>query len=332
MLDMPDQQSGYQLAHPVYLDVAMMISFLAYLEGGVSTQEESTQREVGARERVLKGRAGIRARFPWALDAEVASEAGSQRREEVTIESKNARQHTAASLFNLLYGYLREDNQLVILQSADQLTDLRAGQLVELSGEYLGNPLEDILAFIGAMYPYVSEQQEAQKQAAAGVLEQVKKAGRSGNPAKRAEAQLAMPEINQIVAGAMQQLEDSQNQLGLQMMLRMADDISKVPVHDLLMRLSTGLQVVLTVSSEYFSPETNEYLRAGEFRVVGKVTKVVTAQSSINLTRRTVLGAADSTIAQNLVETVKSGELKLDVADPIVPAPAVQVLPMAIFI
>ena len=64
---MAEEHAGYQLAHPVYLDVAMMISFLAYLEGGVVTHEEATQKEAGARERLLKGRAGLRARLPWPL-------------------------------------------------------------------------------------------------------------------------------------------------------------------------------------------------------------------------------------------------------------------------
>jgi hypothetical protein len=327
-----NQTSGYELAHPVYLDVAMMISFLAYLEGGVVTQEDSTQREAGARERVLKGRAGLRARLPWALDAEAGSEASSQRRTEISVESKSARQHTAASLFNLLYEYLINDNQLINLQDADQLDELRAGQLVEITGEYLGNPLEDILAFVGAIFPYVSEQQEAQKEAAAGALEQIRKAQRSGNPTKRAQAQQVMPEISEIVAGITKQLEESENSFGLQMMMRMADDISHVPVHDLLVCAPSGLRAVLTVSSEYFSSETNEYLRAGQFRVVGKISKTVTGDVTINLTRRTVLGAADSAIAQSIVESVKNGEIKLDVADPIVTSPAVQVLPMAIFI
>jgi hypothetical protein len=332
MVGMTEQQTGYLLAHPVYLDVAMMISFLAYLEGGVVTQEEATQKEAGARERVLKGRAGLRARLPWALDAEVGSEGSTQRRDEVSLESKSARQHTAASLFNLLYEYLSSDNQLVDLREPAQLEGLRSGQLVELDGEYLGNPLEDILAFVAAMYPYYAEQQKAQKAAAAEVLEQARKAQKSGSPAKRAQAQEAMPEITAIVTGVMQQLQDSENEFGLQMMLRMADDIRNAPVHDLLLRRPTGLQAVLTVSSEYYSLKTNEYLRAGKFRVIGKVTRIVTGASTINLTRRTLLGAADSAIAEDLVAKVRSGELKLDVADPIVASPAVQVLPMAIFI
>ena len=329
---MAEEQPGYVLAHPVYLDVAMMISFLACLEGGVVTQEEETQKEGGARERVLKGRAGIRARLPWALDAEAGSEGGTQRRDEASLESKSTRQHTAASLFNLLYEYLTTDNQLVDLKQPDQLQGLSHGQLVELTGEYLGNPLEDILAFVAAMYPYYAEQLKVQKAVAAEALDQAKKAQRSGNPSKRSQAQESAPEVAAVMAGVLQQVQDGQSEFGIQMMLRMAEDITKVPVHDLLLRTPTGLQAVLTVSSEYYSAATNEYLRAGKFRIIGKVTKIVNAPDVINLTRRTFLGAADSAMVQELVTNVRSGELKLDVADPIVAAPAVQVLPMAIFI
>ena len=186
---MTDPAPGYVLAHPVYLDVAMMISFLAYLEGGVVTGAEETTKEAGTRERALKGRAGFRARLPWALDAEAGSEGSANRREETSLESKSARQHTAASLFNLL-----------------------------------------------------------------------------------------------------------------------------------------------TVSSEYYSATTNEYLRAGSFRVIGKVTRIVEESDAINLTRRTFLGAADSELVPDMIGNVRSGTFRLDVADPIVGSPAVQILPMAIFI
>jgi hypothetical protein len=303
---MTQDQTGYVLAHPIYLDAAMMISFLAYLEGGVVTQEEETQKEGGAREKILKGRAGIRARLPWALNAEVGTDGSIQRRDEVSLESKSARQHTNASLFNLLYEYLTVDNQLVNLQESKQLNDLRPGQLIELAGEYLGNPLEDILSYMAAIYPYYEEQQKTQK--------------------------LAATEATAIMSGVMQQMEASESEFGIRMMISMADDIAKVPVHDLLLRTPAGLQAVLTVSSEYYSSATSEYLRAGNFRVIGKVTKVISDSDTINLTRRTVLGAANSSIIEDLVEKVRTGDLKLDVADPIVNSPAVQVLPMAIFI
>jgi hypothetical protein len=93
------------------------------------------------------------------------------------------------------------------------------------------------------------------------------------------------------------------------------------------------MQAVLTVSSDFYSTATNEYLRAGEFRVVGKVTRVVTGDRTINLTRRTVLGAAGPQTARDMMASLNDNEeLQLDVADPIVSAPAIQILPMAIFL
>lgn len=330
-----EQPTGYQLAHPVYLDVAMMISFLAYLEGGVVTHEEATQKEAGAKERILKGRAGLRARLPWALDAELGSEGSTQRRDEMSLESKSARQHTAASLFNLLYEYLTEDDQLISLTEPSQLGELRTRQLVELTGEYLGNPLEDILAYVATVYPYVAEQQKAQLDAASETIEQLRKAQRSGNPAKRAAAQaagqeLGVPDPADALAALTQQAKEGE--FGVNVALRMAEEIRHVPVHDLLFRVPSGLHAVLTASSEYYSSEINEYLRAGEFRVIGKVTRIVTGDSTINLTRRTVLGVASPEIAKNLVASLETEDMKLEVPDPIVVAPAVQVLPMAIFI
>jgi hypothetical protein len=327
---MSDKSTEYLLTHPVYLDVAMMISFLAYLDGGVVTQEEATQKETGSRDRIFKGRAGIRAKLPWALDAEAGTEASNQRRDEMSLESKSARQHTAASLFNSLYEYLTSDGQVTALSDSSQLKGMQTGQLVEFSGEYLGNPLEDFLAYVKTIYGYVVEQQQAELKAASDAAEKARKSQKSGNPSVRAQA-AAAPASTDLLAAAVEQV--SAGEFGVKIMLRMVDDISQVPVHDLLFQMPSGLQAVLTASSEYYSPEINEYLRAGEFRVIGKVTRIVADDSSINLTRRTVLGVASPEIAQNLVSSARTTEgMKIDVADPIVKGPAVQVLPMAIFI
>lgn len=325
---MTEAQDTYQLTHPIYLDVAMMTSFLAYLDGGVVTQEEATQKETGERERVFKGHGGLSVKLPWALNVGAGAEGSGQRRDEISVESKFARQHTNASLFNLLYQYLSSDDKLTILSDASQLESLQTSQLVELSGEYLGNPLEDILGFMGAVFPYILDQQKATADAAADATASAKRAQRSGNPAKRAQAQTAPEDPGTALAELARQTQD----VGVQMMLRMADDIVHVPVHDILFRTVSGLEAVVTASSEYYSRETSEYLRAGEFRVIGKVTRVITKDDSINLTRRTVLGAANSKVAEDIVSNARSSEFQLDVADPIVKAPAVQILPMAIFI
>lgn len=334
--DMPDTESHslYELTHPIYLDVGMMISFLAHLEGGVATTEEETHRETGARERLLKGRAAFGVRLPMVGNTEARGEGSTQRRDESSTETKSERMHTAASLFNGLYDVLVQDRQLASVKSTDDLAQLKVGQLVEFEGTYRGNPLEDVLSFFGTMIPYILEQQEAQR----AVIEKAKADARpkrnSGNPAARAKATQAGDEPDALaildqVAGT---IGSADQEFGMKAVVRMAEELATAPVHDILMTTREGLNVVLTVSSEYYDRATHEYLRAGEFKVIGKVTKLMTEGEQIELTRRTVLGAADPAIATNLISDLAKEAKGLETSDPTVEGPCVQVLPMAVYL
>lgn len=293
----------------------MMISFLAALEGGVAVSGDETSTETGSRERLLTGRTGLRARLFGFGDAELAAEGSAQRRDETSFVSQTQRHHTAASLFNVLYGYLREDEQIIDLSSVEELQNIRAGQLVEFTGEYLGNPLEDILAFFGALFPYIESDTPE--------ITAASPSPRSGHPAKKAAAKKALP--------APPAPPEDENE-GLKIIKMMASDLETAPVHDLLFRTSDSLEAVVTVASEFYSATTNENLRAGEFRVVGKVTRVLGDGDSINLTRRTVMGVAGPDMARDTIGNINDGDLDLAVANPIVTGPALQILPMSIFV
>ncbi|MGQ1836950.1 DUF6414 family protein [Kocuria turfanensis] len=321
---MNNDAPGYGLAHPVYLDVPMMLSFLAHLEGGFSISETETTTASGARERFLKARGSLRAKL-WAVgEGSAETEASTQNRDETQTESQTERHHTEASLFNLLYEYLNEDNQVVRIADTENLTDLYSGQLVELSGEYLGNPIEDILTFFDAFVPYVAEE-ETEKSQASGAQTTKAQKKRSGNPSVRAAASQAPTQASGN--------NESEDMSWMRLMKRMSQDIESAPVHDLLFRTEHGLEAVITAASLYYSATTTEYLRAGEFRVIGKVTKVVKEGDAINLTRRTVLGAAGPDVAEDMISGITEAEgFDLGVANPIVSGPAIQILPMAIFI
>jgi hypothetical protein len=214
----------------------------------------------------------------------------------------------------------------------DDVGDIAAGQLVELTGTYLGNPLEDVLAFLNTLIPYLIEQQEAQQEAMASTQSKIKAQKKSGNPARRAATEASGDEIAALLGEVMEKSKDAEQAMGMKMVLRMAEDMQNVPVHDLLVRTDAGLNAVLTVSSDFFTAATNEYLRSGQFRVVGKVTRSLAAGDTINLTRRTVLGAARPETAQDIIDSFQSDEIDLDVAEALVQGPCVQILPMAIFI
>jgi hypothetical protein len=337
-----DATPAYSLAHPVYLDVPMMVSFLAHLEGGVSVGGAERTTITGSRERLLKGRGGFRARL-WAIDADLGGEKSSQQKDESQTESETERHHTAASLFNVLYSYLREDGMVRDVSSEADLEGIEPGAMVEIYGQYLGNPLEEVLAFVRAFMPYYESllaQEKPEPDA------QPRKAAKSGNPAKRAAPAPAVDPTTAalaeaagvdpaLVAGFLKQQAEQERkatEFGMKLMTQMSDDIQASPVHDLLF-VAENLSAVITVDSDFYSETTKESLRSGYFRIVGKVTKILRPDETINLARRTVLGVAGVEETKKIISGfTDESNLSLENTEPIVEAPAVQILPMAIFI
>jgi hypothetical protein len=88
------------------------------------------------------------------------------------------------------------------------------------------------------------------------------------------------------------------------------------------------------MAREFLTPQTEEYLLGGRFVATGKITRVLEEGESINLTRRTALGLASPDIARQLISGFndESGDMSLGVEDPIIEAPALQILPLAVFV
>lgn len=318
----PFNLHGYELAHPVYLDVPMMLNFLAHLEGGFSITESEQQTTTGAQERFRQARANIMLKIPGVGEGGLGGARGKQDRDETQTVTQTERHHTEASLFNLLYAYLNAESKVAQVNGPDDLSDLHSGQLVEISGEYLGNPIEDILYFFESLYPYVVGEDAVKD---GGTKKTPAQKRRSGNPAVRATADQPGTKESK---GPGESIEEM-----FSLIKRMAEDLRSAPVHDLKFRTEHGVDAVVTAASDYYTTTTTEHLRAGEFRVMGKVTKVLGDKDTINLTRRTVMGAARPEVATTMMDDVNKSEgMGMRVADPIVKGPAVQVLPMAIFI
>src|SRR4051794_36353767 len=103
---MPEGYDGETLRYPLYLDVPMMVSFLATLQNGVSFEEKIQMRtgskrqtsgssEVGAQGPSIPGLASL---LSFDLRGKLSIERGNERSEELEV----VRQHTEASLFNRL--------------------------------------------------------------------------------------------------------------------------------------------------------------------------------------------------------------------------------------
>lgn len=119
----------------------------------------------------------------------------------------------------------------------------------------------------------------------------------------------------------------------IEMLRKVRRNAEESPVIDLLLRTPADLRVVLTVSKEYLSPEGEAYLLGGQFTAIGKCTAVLPSAGGINLFRRTVLGVMSSEDATGMIRSLREGETAFAkaIGDPVVTAPLLQLLPLAIF-
>ncbi|MFF0309972.1 hypothetical protein ACFYSC_21290 [Streptosporangium sp. NPDC004379] len=318
--------AGYQLAHPLYLDVQMMVSFLAYLEGGVYVSSEETLQK----EKIRGGKAvgdkkinlpslGALLGIEASLNVEASGHTGE------TAETKVARHHTAASLFNGLYGFLHDDEAIISLEGPEQLTNVKPGEFVKIAGRYTGNPLEEMLAIFSQIMAYMEEM----SQGVEGVHSQRSTGRRSGNPQTREAAKSQEDHSWTETARQFRQFEQS---IEMRILRKMKEELESSPIHDVVLETASGVKAVLTVASEYYDESVAEKLSSGDFVVLGKITRVLQEGESINLSRRTVIGkmADESEPFFNAIASIPG--ISLQSSDPVVSYPAVQILPMAIFV
>lgn len=302
------------LVHPLYLDVPMMISFLAALEGGgVAFEGEELARAATAEDRSkgASGRVGLPAISAlFGIDLTGRLESGSK--EEESRETKVLRRHTESSLFNLLrHRLLAEQRVRHISDATDEA--IQTGDLVELEGDYIGNALQGIVDLFLKLLPYTDLEEEAKQRK--------KNPKKSGNPAVRAEA-------------ASQNSDDEDDPASVLRMMRIVhDDLESSAVEDVVLQGSSDFQAVLTLSREFLPAETQQQMMAARLRVLGKVSRVLHDGEIINLTRRTALGVTGPSAAQELVSSVMDlGEGHFSFGDPVVEAPALQIQPVAVFL
>jgi hypothetical protein len=294
----------------------MLISFLAALEDGVALSSEVASR-IGASRRgsgegaAKAGLPGIASLLGLSLSTE-----GRYTREntsEDTVEEKFVRQHTASSLFNRLRALLLSQGLVQQIDSLGQIDDVLEGDLVEVRGEILTDPMHAMLRMFAQLATFIPT---------SGSM-----AGAEDNPFAAYSAVMESGESS-ATSG------DPGAQQTVAILKALSDEQENGPVADLLLRSSLGFSAVLTASRSHFSPETEAYLLGGRFAILAKVTGSVPEGETINLLRRSVLGrfGESGAMFSELGGTMEASGISMGPEQTTVPGPALQLLPLAIFI
>jgi hypothetical protein len=304
------------LVHPVYLDVPMLVGFLAALENGYSPEGTVTDRRGASESRDRD--AGLRVGLPSFLSLlglDMSGRLGSASAEGESKEFVAVRRHTEASLFNVLRWRLVDAGAVVTVSAADDLDGLSIGSLVEITGDVQGNPLQQMIALMIQMLTM------------SGInVSEFVAGGAKPKPRPRA------PGAQTGDAGGLPQEALD----GMRTFIAMTIDVLTGPLRDVVLRAGDELRAVLTLAAEFIGPATEEYLRGGQCRVLAKVSQVVlSGDEPINLTRRTTMGLMKPADTQQMIDDLRAAmqeSAKIEITDPLVEAPALQLLPLAIYI
>ena len=211
-----------------------------------------------------------------------------------------------------LLRWLLDDAGAVAVSGADDLDALEPGTLVDITAAACGNPLLTLLDFVGPTIPLVLEATvNGPQNAAARPTGQPPARPSAGGP----DAGGASPEEQRVLAG----------------LVAMAlDGLRTNPVVDTVLITPDELQVIAVLDRATAEPATEALLQDGTYRVLGKVTAVLGADEEISLFRRSLLAALGSSASREMLAQIEQAGADLELLDPVLEGPLLQVLPVAI--
>ena len=298
-----------QLIHPIYLDVPMLVSFAAAIQGGLSLEAEVTHEKETTKSGSAKvaGKFGLSNLFSnlFELTAETdVSGSLEGRSQEVRRESKS---HTEASIAILLYDLLRKNsNHLILPKDASTLSHAFPGALVEVAGTLEKNAVDTVIDYVDAISILSSFAEPA--------------AVTQPSPSKQISSKKSVP-------AQPTQLDKIREILD--------KDRKRTPISNVILRCDEppGMKVVVTLRTANLRDLTLTELHQNYVRVVGKITRIVSEGQRMSAFENYGLALLKPELLKKIFDDLAaSPEMTARFSEVEIQGPAIQILPLMIFV
>lgn len=295
-----------QLIHPIYLDVAMLVAFAGHLAGGLAMESEITEklsdRESASRSSKLRaGLSGLMSGFA-SVTASVGADAGTSRDAEAT--RRELRKHTEASIAIELYNELLASQGYVMRpETADQLITAEPGGLVELRGVAEKNSVDEVIDVIHAL----------------SILMRMSNDSADG---RKSQGKNAANPLEQSLQGA----ERIRKALD--------DDRHRTPFSNLILSCDRprGLTAAISLKRENLRDLTLSELQHNRVAVLGKVVRVVSPGEEMSAFGNYGMSLLTKEVQEETFGKARSAGLTARIRSPFIAGPAVQILPLMVFV
>ena len=302
-----------RLIHPIYLDIPMLVSFSAAIEGGLSFGAEVTREASSATAAEAEGSAkfGLSDLFSQFMGASAELQvAGAHGGEKRSVE-KSLRSHTEASIAILLYDRLRSDRGYIVdPETLEDATGVEPGALVEIAGTIEKNAIDAMINYIDAV-EILSNLAPSQQKIPSGST-----SGKRRGPGRGKDKQ----EIQEPLRTMRSALEEDRN---------------RTPISNVLLRCTapSDITAVVTLRTENLRDLTLSELHKNSVRVLGKVTRVIGPEESMSAFENYGMALLKPSMLNDAFrQMIDNQSLEVEFSEVQVRGPAMQVLPLMIFV
>ena len=283
-----------RLIHPIYLDIPMLVSFAAAIEGGLSfgaevTREASSSTAAAAEGSATFGFSDLFSQFlSGSADLKVASE---HEGEERSVE-RSSRSHTEASVAILLYDRLRKDRGYIVdPETLEAAKGVEPGALVEIAGTVEKNAVDaivDYMAAVDILGNLAPNHGKKKQQSPLGKIRATIDTDRKRTPISNVLLRCTVP--NDITA-------------------------------------------VVTLRTENLRDLTLSELHKNSVRVLGKVTRVIGPGESMSPFENYGMALLNPSSLEDILQPLRDNEaLAIEFSEVQVKGPALKVLPLMVFV
>lgn len=318
---MSDEKSLY---YPLYLDTPMMVSFVAALEGGYALENtlKYVSESSGGMAGQVSGEVGLSKIFTSLAAANIKSSGSLDGKITKSEESQIILKHTEASLFMRLRDELISKNRITFLDdySEEKWKQIQSLDIVEISGILHLSPINEIIRMGERIIPFLEPSVTPQPTPS------------NGHRNKSSRAHVQSTRTNSVTTAS---AEASNIQATISLIKGLRADLEASPLFDMLLKHEGhwNKSAIIDLSTEVLSFEDQERLRCGKVFVLGKATRVLAPGESISLYRRSIFGYAAQNIINQMATSFNSIEgFSVKLEDAVLEYPAIEIVPMAIYV
>jgi hypothetical protein len=293
------------LIHPIYLDVPMLVSFAAAVQGGLVLESEVTAEKKGSGSGSLKtsGKFGLSKLFELLVDTSTSVELTGNLSNESHETRKESKSYTEASIAIILYHQLQESGDYIIkLENVEDVKKYTPGTLVEIAGTVEKNAVDAVIDYLDA----------------ADIL-----------------SRLAIPNTQSQtkVKGTIQN-KNPQSEIG-RIREALDQDRKRTPISNIVVRCSEpkDLNIVVTLRTDNLRDLTLSELNRNSVRIIGKITRSIEKGDSMSSFENYGMAMMPPQILNELFTQITNAEgIIARFSDVQIEGPAFQILPLMIFV